>query len=161
MADVAVVNDLERLVASDEIRELMARYVRFADYKRWNDLAETFLPDGSFTPYDVDGNPRAEMRGRADIAHTIDTTIGSAKAIHHLFSYEIEVTSPTSATGVFSMEDMVIRAADEPLVPDNSGVRPFRTARGSGHYHARYERVDGKWFIAEMTQSRLTLDFTY
>ena len=160
MTDTSL-TDLERLVAIDAIRDLMARYVRHADNKQWTDLAETFLPDGTFTPYDVEGNPRAEMRGRADIAQTIGASVGSATAIHHLFTYEIEVTSPVTASGVFAMEDELIRADDEPLVPDDSGARPFRTARGAGHYHARYERVDGAWFIAEMTQSRLTLDFTY
>jgi hypothetical protein len=155
------VTDLERLVAIDAIRDLMARYARFADNKQWEDLADTFLPGGTFTPYDVEGNPLAEMRGRADIAHTIDATVGSATAIHHLFSYEIEITSPTTATGEFAMEDVAIRSGDQPLVPDEAGVKPFRTARDSGRCHARYERVDGKWFIAEMTQSSSMLDFTY
>ncbi len=155
------VTDLERLVAIDAIRDLMARYARFADNKQWEDLADTFLPDGTFIPYGVDRSPRAEMRGRADIAHTMDAAVGSATAIHRLFSYEIEITSPTTATGELAMEDAAIRSDDEPLVPDETGVKPFRTARDAGRYRARYERVDGKWFIAEMTQSSSMLDFTY
>lgn len=63
-------------------------------------------------------NPRAEMRGRADIAHKIDATVGSATAIHHLFSYEVEITSPTTATGEFAMEDTEFRSDDEPFVPN-------------------------------------------
>jgi hypothetical protein len=113
------------------------------------DLADTFLPDGTFIPT----TPR-EIRGpkcvvEADIAHTIDATVGSATAIHHLFSYEIEITSPTTATGEFAMEDAAICSDDEPLVPDETGVKPFRTARDAGRYHARYERLDGKWFNTE------------
>ena len=162
MTDLALVTDLERLVAIDAIRDLMARYVRYADHKDWRDLANTFLPDATFTSYDTEGNVFAEMRGRADIvARSRAFRRLPETSIHHLFSYEVEVTSPTTATGVFSMADTVIRPDDEPLVPDETGVKPFRTLRGAGHYHARYERVDGDWFIAELKQSRVRLEFTY
>ena len=43
---------------------------------------------------------------------------GSATAIHHLFSYEVEITSPTTATGEFAMEDTAFRSDDEPFVPN-------------------------------------------
>jgi hypothetical protein len=32
-------NEIERLTIIEEIRRLMARYVRYADYQRWHDLA--------------------------------------------------------------------------------------------------------------------------
>ena len=56
--------NLETLIAIEEIRQLNARYARYADARRWTDLADLFTPDGSFTSYAVDGSVVAEMIGR-------------------------------------------------------------------------------------------------
>jgi hypothetical protein len=32
---------------------------------------------------------------------------------------------------------------------------------GYGHYHARFVKTDGAWYIAELEQTRLRLDFTH
>lgn len=53
--------DLETLNAIEDIRRLEARYARYADYKRWEDLAGLFTEDGSFRSLDVDGNPVVDM----------------------------------------------------------------------------------------------------
>src|SRR5258707_1107615 len=45
------VSDVEKLVAINEIREVMARYARHADHKEFEDLAGLFTPDGTFTPH--------------------------------------------------------------------------------------------------------------
>jgi SnoaL-like domain len=157
-----VLTELERLVATDEIRELMARYVRYADHKQWHELAGLFVPDGTFTPHGVDGTVIVRMAGREDIARKINAAVGSATAIHHLFSYEVTLRSPASARAIFSMEDWIVRPDHELLVRDaETGIEPFRTLHGYGHYHGAYERIDGTWFIAELTQTRLKLDFTY
>jgi hypothetical protein len=154
--------DLERLIATDAIRELQARYVRAADEKRWSDLAALFTSDATFVSQDVDGTPVVEMSGRKEIEEIIGGSVGSARPIHHLFSYEIEIESPTAARGVFSMEDIVTRPDDEPLPPAvEGGPKPFRSLHGYGHYHVRYQATDGKWLIAEIVQTRLQLDFTY
>ena len=42
-------DDIERLTLADEIRHVMARYVRCADHQRWQDLAGLFTPTGTFT----------------------------------------------------------------------------------------------------------------
>ncbi|MGV9915441.1 nuclear transport factor 2 family protein, partial [Streptomyces tendae] len=44
---------LERLRVIEDIRRLMARYVRYADHQRWDDLAGLFTQDGTFTPHKV------------------------------------------------------------------------------------------------------------
>lgn len=46
--------DLETLNAIEDIRRLEARYARYADDKRWEDLAGLFTEDGSFRWLDVD-----------------------------------------------------------------------------------------------------------
>jgi hypothetical protein len=71
-----IMNDLERLVAIDQIRDLMARYARYADGKQWGDLARLFLPGGTFQPLDVEGNPlRPVVAGRDEIAHAVGATV--------------------------------------------------------------------------------------
>ncbi len=60
---------------------------------------------------------------------------------------EIDVTSPTTATGVWAMEDML-------RWPDGSELHGF------GHYHEAYANVDGDWRIKSTLLTRLRMDFT-
>jgi hypothetical protein len=151
--------DLEKLIAAEEIRDLMARYVRFADTKQWDRLAALFLADASFIPRKVDGSIWLQMSGRDEIARTIETSVGTAQPIHHLFSYELEFQSATSVRGVWSMEDWIIASGDGSHKP-NSPAGAFQTMHGFGHYHASYQKFDGTWFIAALEQTRIKLDFT-
>jgi len=146
----------ERLTLSDEIRELMARYVRYADEKRWDDLARLFTPEGVFTPLDAAGDPVAHMTGREQIARVIRTTVGNATAIHHLFSYEIAFQSAVSATGIFAMEDYIVRPPDE----EPPKLAPFKTMHGFGHYRPSFAKANGEWSITKLTLTRTKLDFT-
>jgi hypothetical protein len=152
----------EKLSIKDEVRELMARYVRHADEKNWPLLASLFTPNGVFMPLDVEGEPLIVMEGRAHIAETIGKSVGAATAIHHLFSYEIEVLAEDKAKGVFSMEDYLIRPETETLPQTAHGNIPaFRTLHGYGHYHGDYVKIDGAWHIEKLIQTRIKLDFTY
>jgi hypothetical protein len=60
---------------------------------------------------------------------------------------EIEITSPTTARGVWAMEDML-------RWPDG------RELHGYGHYHETYERTDDGWRIKTLTLTRLRTDVT-
>jgi hypothetical protein len=152
---------LERMLLSDEIRELMARYVRYADEKRWDDLARLFTQDGVFTPLDATGNPVARMAGREQIARVIGSTVGDATVIHHLFSYEIAFQSAVSATGIFAMEDYIVRPESaEPPSHREGAVAAFQTMHGFGHYRPAFMKASGEWRIANMTLTRTKLDFT-
>jgi hypothetical protein len=153
--------NLERLMLADQIRELMARYVRYADEKRWDDLARLFTPEGVFTPLDVAGDPVARMAGREQIAQVIGTSVGNATAIHHLFSYEIAFQSTVCATGIFAMEDYVLRPEGEEAPRRHEGaVAPFKTMHGFGHYRPTFTKISGDWSIAKMIITRTKLDFT-
>ncbi|CAM5320917.1 hypothetical protein SANTM175S_09173 [Streptomyces antimycoticus] len=62
----------------------------------------------------------------------------------------------TTAHGVWAMEDIITR-------PENAEASediPFRRMHGFGHYHARFAKTNGTWFIAELKQTRVRLDFT-
>ena len=57
----------------------------------------------------------------------------------------MEVTSATSARGIWALED-VVRLA------------PGVNLRGYGHYHETYEKIDGQWRIASSKLTRLRED---
>ncbi len=154
--------DLETLNAIEDIRRLEARYARYADDKRWADLAGLFTEDGSFRSLDVDGNPVVDMVGRADIAAQLGArNSGDVQPIHQLLTHEIDIESETQAKAVWAMADLIFRG--ESAVPEQKpgeALPPFRTMRGWGHYHVTYRKVAGEWFIATREQTRTRLEFT-
>ena len=152
------VSEVETLVAINEIREVMARYARHADHKEFEDLAGLFTPDGTFTPHQVDGSVWMHMEGREGIARTIAENVGDAQVLHQLFSYETDVLSPTSARSVVSMADMLIRPEGEAAPSPEQTA--FKTMHGYGHYHGDFVKVDGRWYIKTLVQTRLKMEFT-
>jgi hypothetical protein len=58
---------------------------------------------------------------------------------------EIELTSPTTATGVWALEDQL-------WWPEGG---PLRHMHGFGHYHETYEKAEAGWRIKSMTITRL------
>ncbi|ANZ41486.1 hypothetical protein BBK82_41555 [Lentzea guizhouensis] len=144
---------LSRLVAVEEVRRVMARYVYNADHHRWDDLAALFTPDAPFTAYAVDGTVQAQMTGRDDIAQQLKSRNDpDSVLVHHLFSSEVDIEPEDSATGVWAMEDVVTR-------PSASEGEPTGM-HGYGHYRVRFARLDGRWAIAELRITRLRLDWT-
>jgi hypothetical protein len=94
MSDADAMTDVEVLLATEQIRLLEARYARFADEKRWADLAGLFMPDGTFTSQNVNGENLAAMAGRQEITDNLSgVTAGDVNAIHMLTTSEL-------ATGV-------------------------------------------------------------
>ena len=67
--------------------------------------------------------------------------------VHQCHTPEIDVTSPSTATGIWAMEDML-------RYPDGTELH------GYGHYHETYEKQDGKWRIKLSKLTRLRADFT-
>ena len=98
------------------------------------------------------------MEGREGIATTISESVGNAQVLHQLFSYETEVLSPTAATSVVSMADMLIRPEGE-AAPSHE-TTAFKTMHGYGHYHGDFVKVDGRWYIKKLVQTRLKMEFT-
>jgi hypothetical protein len=155
--------DLATLSAIEDIRRLEARYARYADEKRWTDLAGLFTEDGWFRPQDVDGNPIANMVGREDITTSLASrNSGDVQPIHQLFTHEIDIESATTASATWAMADLIFRGDSAMPEPGpNDALPPFRTLRGWGHYHVTYRKVGGHWLIATRVLTRTRLDFTY
>jgi SnoaL-like domain len=154
---------LETLTEIEAIRRLEARYARYADEKRWGDLAGLFTVDGWFRPHDVEGNVIANMEGRDGISEALSSrNSGDVQPIHQLLTNEIDIESATTAKAVWAMADLIFRGDSAIPAADPAGaLPPFRTMRGWGHYHVTYQKIDGEWFMATRTQTRTRLEFTY
>jgi hypothetical protein len=162
MSDVGGMSDVEVLTAIEEIRRLEARYARYADEKRWADLAGLFTVEGTFTPQDADGKPLMVMSGRQDIADTLArVNAGDVTPIHMLLTSEIEILSPRAAHGVWAMADLIFRDGVAPAETEAAdGIPAFKTMRGWGHYHVDYVNVDGAWYFSTRVQTRTRLEFS-
>ncbi len=152
------VDPLVRLVAIEEIRRLKARYFRTMDTKDWEGFAAVFAPDATMDMSgevrdrshdrdgDRDGDPDAGVtRGNEAIAAFVRAAVDNVTTVHHGHMAEIEVTSPTTAAGVWAMEDVL-------RWPEGA---PIRSLHGFGHYHETYVNLDGAWLIATIVLTRL------
>ena len=141
---------LERLLAIEEIGRLKASYFRCLDTKDWACIETLFAP-GAEVAYNTEGSgapatPENPVTGPAAIAAFIQGAVEHLVTIHHGHMPEIEITSPTTASGIWAMEDILQAPGGENLV------------QGWGHYHETYERIDGRWPIKTLRLTRLRVD---
>ena len=139
---------IERLVAIEQITRLKAAYFRYMDTKDWEAFADQFTADATM---DVSGETGGGViEGRREIASFVRNAIGEVTTVHHGHMPEINIISPTEATGIWAMEDML-------RWPDNS---PIRNLHGYGHYHDTYEKPRDRWLIKTTKLTRLRVDVT-
>jgi hypothetical protein len=153
--EIAFLTDVDavgRLEAVEAVKTLEARYFRGMDTKDWDGFADQFSPDAVM---DVSGEmggagtPDAGViRGNREIAGFVREMVGDVVTVHHGHMPEITVTSPTTADGIWAMEDML-------QWPDGF---PIRSMHGYGHYHETYEKLDGRWVIKMLVLTRLRTD---
>jgi hypothetical protein len=139
------VNDVDSLREVEAIRQLKARYCRFLDAKDWGAWRKLFADDmvGDFT-----GSGGGKIAGGDDVTAYVQRILGnpSRVSVHHVHAPEIELTSATTARGIWPMED-VVRFA------------PGVTLHGYGHYRETYEKTDREWRIKSLALTRLRMDF--
>lgn len=141
----------ERLLAVEEIKQLKARYFRCMDTKDWDGFAQVFAPDAVLDVSGESAVPEGEgiVRGNTTIAEYVRSRVDPVVTVHHGHMPEIEITSPTTASGVWSMEDML-------WWPEGASIGSMH---GYGHYHETYEKLDGRWRITSCRLTRLKVDF--
>ena len=146
-------NDSERLLALEEIKQLKARYFRFMDTKDWAGMRTVFTDDvvtdfrNSTEHYDE----RLLMTGADIYLKSLSAVLTGVTTTHHGHTPEIELTSETTAAGIWAMEDML-------WVDASQSALPFSFMHGYGHYHETYRRVGGRWQIASTRLSRLKIE---
>ena len=128
----------------DAIKQLKARYCRTMDTKDWAGMRKVFTDNVIVDSSDSGGNV---MTGADEFLAFLQGAIGDAVTVHHCHTPEIELTSPTTASGVWAMEDML-------RWPNGTELH------GYGHYHETYEKREGRWCITSTKLTRLRTDFT-
>jgi hypothetical protein len=135
---------IDRLENAEEIRQLKARYFRFVDEKKWDDLAALFTPDAKIL---TDGVP---FKTSKEFAYTIRDLTGPAPSAHSGAMPEIAITGRDTATGIWSMEDILnVPAGPNAIVEGHNGY---------GQYHETYKKVHGRWLIDSIVLTRFWVD---
>jgi hypothetical protein len=141
----------EQLLEIEAIKRLKARYFRLMDSKDWEGFAAVFASDAEIDVSDDAGPDAGHVSGGSEIAASIQRAVGAARTVHHGHMPEIELTSPTTASGVWAMFDYVEWPAPKGQ-PGRVGLK------GYGHYIETYRKIDGEWRIASMKLARLRID---
>jgi hypothetical protein len=141
-------NDLERLVAIEEIKQLKYRYYRFLDTRDWENFKTVWAPDGVLDVHSetrIVNTEEGLYRGPEVITAFARKAIGAGATIDHALMPEIEILSPATARAIWVQEDRV-------TWPEGS---PNRSLHGNGYEHETYEKLDGKWLIKSSKLVRL------
>jgi hypothetical protein len=128
----------------EAIKQLKARYFRYLDTKDWAGLRQVFADE---LVMDTTGSGGEVLTGADGIIAFLQEALADAVTVHHGHMPEIELLSPTTATGIWAMDDRL-------RWPDGTELHGF------GHYHERYERLDGSWRLTELALTRLRMDLT-
>ena len=150
----------EQLLAIEEIKTLFAARLRCMDTKDWDRYGEYHTEDmvsDSWRGLPGDKQPVTDganvVVGRDRLAATIRAFLDGPvpiTSVHHGHTPEIELTSDTTAHGVWAMEDR--------LWWSNGDTEEH--LHGYGHYHEEYRNVDGMWLISSRKLTRLRVDVT-
>ncbi|QCQ94018.1 nuclear transport factor 2 family protein [Rhodococcus sp. SGAir0479] len=134
----------EQLLAIGEIEKLFAARLRIMDTKQWDRYGSCHTEDVVSESWGAGSRVVGPEALTAAIRNTLD---GDAfvTSVHHGHTPEITLTSDTTATGIWAMEDM--------LWWTNGDVEEH--LHGYGHYHEEYRKVEGKWLISYRKLTRL------
>lgn len=126
----------------EAIKRLKARYCRLLDTKDWQGWRALFSDDFRS---DTSASGGTVIVGADEFVAFVRKNLGKQPTVHQVHAPEIELTSATTAVGVWALND-VVRLA------------PGLNLDGYGHYHETYEKTDGQWQITSSTLTRLRTD---
>ncbi|WP_305093014.1 nuclear transport factor 2 family protein [Prescottella sp. R16] len=147
---------VEQLLAIEEIKKVFAGRLRVMDTKQW-DLYGSFHTEDvvSETWGGLPGDKQPQTNGtggrvvgREALTKAISGMLGGPTPVttaHHGHTPEITLTSDTTATGIWPMEDE--------LWWTNGDVEEH--LHGYGHYHEEYRKVGDRWLISYRALTRL------
>jgi hypothetical protein len=136
---------LDRLVAIEEIKQLMARRTRCVDEKDWVGLTACFAENAISYSVQKDG-----VQGAKHIVERIRQALDHRTTVHQLHVPEIEIVTEERATGIWPMQDDLTWEAD--------GKHHWQ--RGFGHYRQAYAKVQGRWLIETHRLSYIKFELT-
>jgi hypothetical protein len=130
--------DLQELEA---IKRLKYTYCRCLDEKRWDEMAQCLAADA--TAAYSDG--LYSFAGREAIMQFLRDALDGHHMItaHRVHQPEIDLTSPTTATGIWALDDIVIETKANIVI------------RGAAFYRDEYVKLDGRWKIRHTGYQRI------
>lgn len=134
----------------EELRQLKARYCRFLDTKDVDSWRDVFTADVVVTldmAVGVAGADPMTAPPLAGVDNFVPMVLGGLEGVatmHHCHTPELTLTSATTATGIWAMEDLLVFADGREL-------------HGAGHYHETYQKHDGQWRIKTLHLTRTIL----
>jgi hypothetical protein len=134
----------------EAIRQLKARYCRYLDTKDYDAWRALFAADVvvkldlAVSAGGADPQTMPPLEGIEAFEPVVMSGVADAATMHHCHTPEIELTSESTATGIWAMEDLLIFADGNQL-------------HGAGHYHETYEKRDGAWVITSLHLTRTIL----
>ncbi|MCP4035423.1 MAG: nuclear transport factor 2 family protein [bacterium] len=130
----------EDLVEIELIKQVKYKYMRCVDRKLWDELPECFTQDASCA-YSAG---KYSQQGRDAICAWLEQSMGSKTfhSSHRVHHPEIRLTSATTATGTWALEDVVIDTGFE------------ISLHGAAFYEDRYAKEDGEWKIEHTGYTR-------
>ena len=135
---IRVLGDIEA------IKKLKAKYWRCIDKKLWDELEDCFVE------YAVaDYGKNLNFQGRKAIIQFLKDNLGSDSVItvHQGHNPEIEITSDTTAKGIWALHDYLV-------------FQPNITINGWGHYEDEYVKQNGEWKKKSIKETRLREEWT-
>lgn len=130
------------LVEIESIKQLKARYCRLLDTKDWSAWRAIFTDDFLSDTSEAGGKV---IEGADEFVAFTRRSLRNQATVHQVHAPEIEVTSATTARGVWALEDVV-------------RFGPAVNLRGYGHYHETYDKAEGQWRIKSSKLTRLRED---
>ncbi|MCJ7808018.1 MAG: nuclear transport factor 2 family protein [Dehalococcoidia bacterium] len=131
MADLS---DLEKRIRvmedTEAIKKLKAKYFRCVDKKLWDEMEEVWVED-AVADY---GMGIELLQGIKAIMEFLKKNLGgdSMISVHQGHNPEIEITSDTTARGVWVLNDRLI-------------IQTIATLNGWRYYEDEYVKVNGEW----------------
>jgi len=141
MADLAKLEArMKRFEDIEAIKRLKYKYFRTLDSKLWDELAECFTEDAT-TAY---SGGKYSFQGKDAIMKFLKEGLNPTMiSMHQCHHPEIELTSDTTARGVWALQDYVI------VTQANISLR------GAAFYHDEYVKANGEWKIKHTGYERI------
>lgn len=143
VSPLAAVTDPAAETAAVEL--LKATYFNDVDTKNWAALRQLFAPDAVV---DTTGSLGPLFPNRDSFIVFTALTLSAINTRHQGYDPQIDLTSDTTASAVWTMQDRL-------------SIAGLVTIHGYGHYADNYEKVNGQWLVTHsvLTRTGFTLEF--
>ncbi|MCB2060010.1 MAG: nuclear transport factor 2 family protein [Novosphingobium sp.] len=139
----------QRLAAIEEIKRLKAKYFLGVDTQDWDLFRrEIFVEKTSFQLSEFREEP---YHGMEKVLAMFGQGLAGKYSVHHGHMPIIELTSDTTARGLWAMEDRIYLSGD-------GAAQGTLVLHGFGHYHETYAKQADGWRIETIRLTRLRLE---